>query len=75
MIGVAPASTNRPPKRKWPSGSTVIAHIVLATWAIITIFPIFWVFTSSVKTPEQIFEMPPKWIFNRRSTTSKSSSG
>src|SRR5262249_48955388 len=29
----------------------------------ITLFPILWVFTSSVKTPEQIFEMPPKWFF------------
>ena len=63
MIGVAPASTERPAKRHWPSLSSVLAHVVLAAWAILTLFPIVWVFTSSVKTPEQIFEMPPKWIF------------
>jgi multiple sugar transport system permease protein len=63
MIGTAPTSTNRPAKRHWPRVSTVVAHVVLAAWAILTLFPIVWVFSSSVKTPEQIFEMPPKWLF------------
>lgn len=48
--------------RRW-SVSDVGAHAILVLWALITLFPIVWVFTSSVKTPEQIFELPPKWIF------------
>ena len=61
MIGYAPEGIQRR-KRKWNIGS-LGAHLILGIWAVITLFPIVWVFTSSVKTPEQIFEMPPKWIF------------
>ncbi len=57
-----PPSAPMNKKRKF-NGGTVGAHVILALWAIITIVPIFWVFSSSVKTPEQIFEMPPQWIF------------
>src|SRR3954471_9795983 len=49
--------------RRWPSWSDVGAHAILILWAVITLFPIAWVFASSVKTPEQIFELPPAWIF------------
>jgi len=61
MIGVA-ATTRRRKASRWDLGS-VGAHAILGLWAVITLFPIVWVFTSSVKTPEQIFELPPKWIF------------
>lgn len=50
-------------RKHWPSWSDVGAHAILILWALITLFPIVWVFTSSVKTPEQIFELPPAWIF------------
>ena len=63
MIAVAPAPTTRRDKARWPTWARVGAHASWSLWAIITLFPIVWVFTSSVKTPEQIFEMPPKWIF------------
>src|SRR5262245_58484669 len=53
---------HRGPSRR-PSLSDVGAHAILILWAVITLFPIVWVFTSSVKTPEQIFELPPAWIF------------
>src|SRR5215213_11547038 len=60
------AAPQNPPRRKksrWPSLGTVGAHLILGLWAVITLFPILWVYASSVKTPEQIFEMPPKWLF------------
>jgi multiple sugar transport system permease protein len=65
VIGAAsiPAQTTQPKRRKRPSVGTILAYVALVSWAILTLFPIAWVFTSSVKTPEQIFEMPPKWIF------------
>jgi multiple sugar transport system permease protein len=65
MIGAAPVagSTRRQKRRKSPSVGTILAYAALIGWAIITLFPIVWVYTSSVKTPEQIFEMPPKWFF------------
>src|SRR5262249_27053042 len=65
MIGSAPAPapTISQRRRKWPGLSTIGAYMILVAWALITLFPIAWVFTSSVKSPEQIFEMPPKWIF------------
>ena len=58
-----PAQAQPTKKQKRWSVSTVLAYVALVGWAILTLFPIVWVFTSSVKTPEQIFEMPPKWIF------------
>src|SRR3954470_3529044 len=58
-----PVQTPLPKKRKRPSVGTILAYVALVGWAVLTLFPIAWVFTSSVKTPEQIFEMPPKWIF------------
>lgn len=65
--GAAPAPavqrSSAKPKRRWPSLGSVAAHVILTLWAILTLFPILWVFASSVKTPEQVFEMPPKWIF------------
>lgn len=73
MIGHAPASTSAPvparvptgrrSKRRGPSLGSVGAHVILTMWAIITLFPILWVFASSVKSPEQVFEMPPQWLF------------
>ncbi len=60
-IGSAPVDGRRKSRR--PSLSTLAANVVLGLWAVITLFPILWVYSSSVKTPEQIFEMPPKWIF------------
>jgi multiple sugar transport system permease protein len=63
MVSIASGSAaQRNPSRRM-SLSDVGAHAILVLWAIITLFPIAWVFTSSVKTPEQIFELPPKWIF------------
>jgi multiple sugar transport system permease protein len=62
----AVATTPPPPplnKTRRGDWASLGAHAVLALWALITIVPIFWVFSSSVKTPEAIFEMPPKWIF------------
>lgn len=61
MINTVPTTQSN--RRRKVKLSTISAHIVLIGWALITLLPIAWVFTSSVKTPEQIFEMPPAWLF------------
>jgi multiple sugar transport system permease protein len=63
MASYAPAPTTPPNRRRKVNLGTIGAHVVLIAWALITLLPIAWVFTSSVKTPEQIFELPPKWLF------------
>lgn len=43
--------------------ASTITYMVLTAWAIFTMFPIIWVYTSAFKQPEEVFEIPPKWIF------------
>lgn len=47
---------------------TVVAHIVLAIWAIIVVLPLLWVFLSSWKTTGEIFQsplaLPQNWSFD-----------
>jgi multiple sugar transport system permease protein len=62
MIATVPSQQPISKRKRKFSTSSILAHSALSIWAIITLLPILWVFTSSVKTPEQIFEMPPKWI-------------
>ena len=57
------APTGVPNRRRKLDLGSIGAHVVLIGWALLTILPIYWVFASSVKTPEAIFEMPPKWLF------------
>lgn len=40
-----------------------IAYVVLALWCVFTLFPILWMYVSSFKMPDEVFAMPPKWIF------------
>lgn len=37
-------------------------HVLLSLGAIIMVFPFLWTFSSSLKTPIQIFQLPPAWI-------------
>ena len=41
----------------------IIVYILAIMAIIITIFPIYWVFTISIKKQVDAFAMPPKWIF------------
>jgi multiple sugar transport system permease protein len=40
----------------------IAAWIVLLAGAIVMMFPIFWLVTTSLKTKKQIFRFPPVWI-------------
>jgi ABC-type glycerol-3-phosphate transport system permease component len=42
----------------------IAAWVALLAGAIVMIFPIFWLVTTSLKTKAQIFQFPPVWIPN-----------
>ncbi len=35
----------------------------LLVWSLFMLFPIYWTFASSLKTPVDVFAKPPKWFF------------
>ena len=41
----------------------VIKYIVLTLFAIITLFPFYWMLSSSFKTQTDLLATPPKWLF------------
>lgn len=41
----------------------ILQYSVLILWSLFIIFPIYWVITSSLKTPMDVFSNPPKWTF------------
>lgn len=43
---------------------TILAYLLAAVGLLITLFPIFWVFTISIKTQRDAFTLPPVWIFD-----------
>lgn len=43
---------------------TMLTYIVLIGGSVVFTFPFFWMFTTSLKPPEDIFTWPPKWIPN-----------
>ncbi|MHB1304907.1 MAG: carbohydrate ABC transporter permease [Acidiphilium sp.] len=42
---------------------SVLHGLFLALVALIIIFPFYWMIASSLKTENQIFQMPPLWLF------------
>ncbi|WP_240511905.1 carbohydrate ABC transporter permease [Paludifilum halophilum] len=41
-----------------------VLHIVLSLGAVVMVFPFLWTLSSSLKTPAQIFQIPPIWLPN-----------
>ena len=42
---------------------TAIIVALLAVASFISVFPLYWVITTSLKAPVDVFRMPPAWIF------------
>jgi len=42
---------------------SIVMHFLLTLFALFTITPIFWMLISSLKTPAEVFELPPKMYF------------
>jgi ABC-type glycerol-3-phosphate transport system permease component len=43
--------------------TTIVAYTLAILAVVATLFPIFWIFTISIKTQREAFSMPPVWFF------------
>ncbi|TAK22809.1 MAG: carbohydrate ABC transporter permease [Chloroflexota bacterium] len=41
----------------------IFAYAFLVLWSVVSIFPVFWTYVSSIKPPRDVFAIPPKWVF------------
>lgn len=39
-----------------------IGYTVLVAWALATLFPLYWMFTTAIKPPTFVMALPPEWI-------------
>jgi multiple sugar transport system permease protein len=40
----------------------VVAYVVLSSWAVVSIFPLYWMVTTALKPPSVVMSLPPEWI-------------
>ena len=43
-------------------GFMVIAYLILTGWAVVSIFPLYWMVTTALKPPTVVMSLPPEWI-------------
>ncbi len=54
--------------RGWREGSTseklffVAAYLVATFWAIVSLFPLYWMVSTAIKPPTAVMSLPPEWI-------------
>jgi multiple sugar transport system permease protein len=50
------------PSRRWVIGRKTLAYLALALLALLAIVPFLWMLSTSLKTLDEVFVYPPKWI-------------
>ncbi len=40
----------------------IIAYVALTAWAVVSLFPIYWMVTTAFKPPSTVMSLPPEWI-------------
>jgi multiple sugar transport system permease protein len=40
----------------------VFAYFVATFWAVVSLFPIYWMITTAIKPPSNVMSLPPEWI-------------
>jgi multiple sugar transport system permease protein len=40
----------------------VVAYVVLTSWAVVSLFPLYWMVTTALKPPSTVMSLPPDWI-------------
>jgi multiple sugar transport system permease protein len=51
--------------RRTPLGEKIyltIGYSILVAWALITLFPLYWMVTTAIKPPTFVMALPPEWI-------------
>lgn len=39
-----------------------IGYVILVIWALVTLFPLYWMVTTAIKPPTFVMALPPEWI-------------
>jgi multiple sugar transport system permease protein len=39
-----------------------VAYLLLSAWAIVALFPLYWMVTTALKPPSIVMSLPPEWI-------------
>lgn len=39
----------------------VISNVIIILFALLNLFPLYWLFTSSLKNSSDVVKMPPDW--------------
>lgn len=50
-------------KKRRMSGWEGLRYVGIIVLVVYTLFPVYWMFTTSFKGPNDILTMPPKWLF------------
>jgi multiple sugar transport system permease protein len=40
----------------------IMAYLVATIWAVVSLFPIYWMITTAIKPPTNVMSLPPEWI-------------
>lgn len=40
----------------------IVAYLVLTSWAVVSVFPLYWMVTTALKPPSAVMSLPPEWI-------------
>src|SRR5690606_26155428 len=40
----------------------VFAYIIHSGWAVVSLFPLYWMVTTALKPPTIVMSLPPEWI-------------
>src|SRR4051812_1425691 len=58
----------RRPLKSWKESTPgervffVVAYTVAIAWAIVSLFPIYWMVSTALKPPSNVMSLPPQWI-------------
>jgi multiple sugar transport system permease protein len=55
-------------RRAWREGTPaeraflVVAYLGATAWAVVSLFPLYWMITTALKPPTAVMSLPPQWI-------------
>jgi len=58
VVSPLPVRANKPPR------APIVAYVVVTAWVVVSLAPVVWMLSSSIKPPADVFAIPPKWFFH-----------